>query len=129
MPKPGLRATVAETVTEDRTAERVGSGDVDVLATPALLACVERAALAALEGSLEPGQTSVGARVELEHLAPTPMGVRVEATATLEDVDGRRLRFSFSVTDPGGEVARGIHERVVVQRGPFLETAEKRRPR
>jgi predicted thioesterase len=59
-------------------------------------------------------------------VAPTPVGARVEATATLEEVDGRRLRFSFSVTDPGGEVARGVHDRVVVQRGPFLETAESR---
>jgi predicted thioesterase len=126
MLEPGLRATVAETVTEDLTAERVGSGDVEVLATPAVLTFVERAALAALQGALEPGQTSVGARVELEHVAPTPVGVRVEATATLEEVDGRRLRFAFSVTDPGGEVARGVHERVVVQRGPFLETAESR---
>jgi predicted thioesterase len=126
MPEPGLRATVAETVTEDLTAERVGSGDVQVLATPVLLTVVERAALAALQGALEPGQTTVGARVELEHVAPTPVGARVEATATLEEVDGRRLRFSFSVTDPGGEVARGVHDRVVVQRGPFLETAESR---
>jgi len=126
MPEPGLRATVAETVTEDLTAERIGSGDVEVLATPAVLTFVERAALAALQGALEPGQTSVGARVELEHVAPTPVGARVEATATLEEVDGRRLRFAFSVTDPGGEVARGVHERVVVQRGPFLETAESR---
>lgn len=126
MPEPGLRATVAETVTEDHTAERVGSGDVAVYATPGVLALVERAAVAALEGALEPGQTSVGARVELDHLAPTPPGPRVEATASLEEVDGRRLRFSFTVSDPAGEIARGTHLRVVVERGPFLESAASR---
>jgi predicted thioesterase len=126
MPEPGLRASVAETVTEDLTAERVGSGDVAVYATPMVLALVERAAVAALEGALEPGQTSVGARVELDHLAPTPPGVRVEATATLEEVDGHRLRFSVSVLDPAGEVARGTHVRAIVDRGPFLEAASTR---
>lgn len=126
MPEPGLHATVAETVTEDRTAESVGSGDVPVYATPMVVALVERAAVAALEGALEPGQTSVGARVELEHLAPTPAGARVEATSTLEEVDGKRLTFSFTVSDPAGEVARGTHRRVVVARGPFLETASSR---
>lgn len=126
MPKPGLSASVAETVTEDLTAERVGSGEVAVYATPMALALVERAAVAALEGQLERGRTSVGARIELDHLAPTPVGLRVEATAILEEIDGRKLRFSFSVADPAGEVARGTHTRVIVERGSFMDAAARR---
>lgn len=126
MLEPGLRGTARETVTDEVTAERVGSGDVPVLATPVVLALVEEAAVAAVSGELEPGQTTVGARVELDHLAPTPMGAEVVATAHLEDIEGRKLRFSFEVVDPGGTVAGGIHIRVVVDRDRFLEQAADR---
>lgn len=126
MLEPGLSATTRDTVTTEMTAERVGSGDVPVLATPAVLALVERAAVAAVVGSIEPGTTSVGGRVELDHLAPTPVGVEVEARATLDEVEGRRLRFSFTVSDPAGEIATGTHVRLVVDRERFLETARSR---
>ena len=121
MPTPGLRASVEETIAEEHTAERLGSGDLPVLGTPALLALVERAAVEALRGHLPEGTTSVGARVELDHLAPSPIGARVTATATLEAVEGSVLRFAFEVTDPSGIVARGIHLRVAVDRRTFLE--------
>jgi fluoroacetyl-CoA thioesterase len=124
--RPGLQATVEETVTEEMTAERLGSGDVPVLGTPALLALVEAAAVAAVSDSLEPGTTSVGTRVELDHVAPTSAGVPVTATVGLRGVDGRMLRFSFEVTDPAGPVARGSHVRVVVDRQEFLAKAAER---
>jgi predicted thioesterase len=122
----GLEATVEETVTEDMTAERLGSGDVPVLGTPAVLALIEAAAVAAVTDALETGQTSVGSSVELVHLAPTPVGALVTATASLVEVNGRHLRFSFEVADPAGPVARGSHERVVVDRERFLEGARQR---
>jgi predicted thioesterase len=120
MIEPGLQATVEETVTEEMTAERLGSGDVPVLGTPAVLALVEAAAVAAVADHLEPGKTTVGASVELEHVAPTAVGVEVAATAALREVDGRRLRFGFEVTDLAGPIARGTHLRVVVDRRRFL---------
>lgn len=126
MLEPGAEATVEETVTEEMTAERLGSGDVPVLGTPAVLALVEAAAVAAVADSLEPGQTTVGASVELEHLAPTAVGARVTATAGLLEVDGRRLRFTFEVTDPAGPVARGTHARVILERDRFLRSARDR---
>lgn len=126
MLEPGLEATVEETVTEEMTAERLGSGDVPVLGTPAVLALVEAAAVAAVSNELEAGQTTVGASVELEHLAPTAIGASVAATAGLVDVDGRRLRFSFEVTDPAGPIARGSHIRVLVDRRRFLQSAGDR---
>jgi predicted thioesterase len=121
--EPGLAATVRHVVGEDDTAEDIGSGDVPVLATPVVLTLVERAAVAAVAPHLDPGTTTVGARVGLDHLASTLVGVRVSATARLESVEGRRLKFSFEVSDGRGVVARGIHFRVVVQRDAFLEQA------
>lgn len=126
MLEPGLEATVEETVTEGMTAERLGSGDVPVLGTPAVLALVEAAAVAAVADSLEPGQTTVGAAVDLEHLAPTAVGAKVTATAGLVQIEGRRLRFSFEVTDPAGPVSRGTHTRVVVDRDRFVSDAGRR---
>jgi fluoroacetyl-CoA thioesterase len=121
--EPGLAATVRHVVGEDDTAEAIGSGDVPVLATPVVLTLVERAAVAAVALHLEPATTTVGARVGLDHLSPTPVGARVSATARLDTVEGRRLRFSFEVSDARGVVARGIHIRVVVGRDAFLGQA------
>ena len=126
MLEPGLQATVEETVTEAMTAERLGSGDVPVLGTPALLAMIEAAAVAAVADHLDDGDTTVGSAVELDHVAPTPVGVRVVATAALREVEGRRLRFAFEVTDPAGPVARGSHVRVIVDRRRFLASARSR---
>ena len=125
-PTPGLRGEASVEVTEAVTADRVGSGGVPVLATPEVVALVERAAVAALEGALPDGSTTVGSRVELDHLAPTPVGGRAVAVAVLEAVDGRRLTFSFEVTDGAGVVARGSHLRAIVDRERFLAAAEER---
>jgi fluoroacetyl-CoA thioesterase len=126
MIQTGLEETAQETVTSDMTAGDMGSGDVAVLATPAVVALVERVAVAAVAGALEPGSTTVGAHMEVDHLAPTPVGALVSATARLETVEGRRLRFTFEVSDPAGVVARGTHIRVLVNRDAFLEAARSR---
>jgi fluoroacetyl-CoA thioesterase len=126
MIEPGLQGTVQETVTEGMTAEHLGSGDVPVLGTPAVLAMVEAAAVAAVADHLEPGKTTVGASVELDHVAPTAVGIEVAATASLREVDGRRLRFEFEVTDLAGPIARGTHQRVLVDRERFLASAADR---
>lgn len=121
--EPGLAATVRHVVGEDDTADAIGSGDVPVLATPVVLTLVERAAVAAVVPHLDPGMTTVGARVGLDHLSPAGIGARLSATARLEEVEGRRLRFSFEVSHAQGVVARGIHVRAVVKRDAFLEQA------
>jgi predicted thioesterase len=108
------------------TAVRVGSGDVPVLATPEVLALAERAAVAAVAGRLPPDATTVGTAVELTHSAPTPVGGMVTATARLDTVEGRRLRFTVSVRDASGEVAAAVHTRVVVDRARFEATARER---
>lgn len=126
MLKPGLQATVEETVTGAMTAEGLGSGDLPVLGTPAVLALVEAAAVAAVDVALDASATTVGASVKLDHVAPTAVGRSVTATAALVEVDGRRLRFRFEVTDEAGPVAHGEHARVIVDRERFLRDARER---
>jgi fluoroacetyl-CoA thioesterase len=122
--EPGLQAEVVHLVTDEDTATAVGSGDVPVLATPRLLALAEAATLATVRAELPPGQTSVGTRVELEHLRPTPVAVRIGVTATLTEVDGRLLRFEIVAEHPDGRVvATGAVSRVVVDRARFVARA------
>lgn len=92
---PGLRATVRLIVTDTDTAAQIGSGDVSVLATPRLLALAEAAAVAAITPNLEPGLTSVGTAVSMEHKRASPVGAEVVVEAELTEVEGRRLVFSF----------------------------------
>jgi fluoroacetyl-CoA thioesterase len=120
---PGLTGTATLTVTEADTAVALRSGDVPVLATPRVVALAEEATVAAVAGVLAPGRTTVGSRVELEHLAPSVLGATVVAQARLDQVDGRRLSFVVSVVDGATEVARGRVDRVVVERERFLARA------
>ncbi len=121
--RPGLTATVTMTVTDADTAIALRSGDVPVLATPRVVSLAEEASVQAVAGALDEGQTTVGYRVQLDHLAPTAVGGRVDAEATLETVESRRLTFRVSVNDGRGLVAAGRITRVVVERSRFLEKA------
>lgn len=109
------------TVTEDWSAPVMGSGTVPVLATPALVALMEQAAVRALEGRLPAGQTSVGVRIDIRHLAATPIGMGVRARARLVAAEGRRLTFQIEAWDDAEKVGEAIHERVVVDAERFME--------
>lgn len=109
------------TVAEADTALALGSGQVPVLATPRVVALCEEATCEAVSGELEAGQTTVGMRVQLDHLAPTAVGGAVTAEAALEKVEGRRLVFTVSVSDAQGLVAAGKITRVVVEVDRFLK--------
>ncbi len=122
---PGLRAVIDHTVAEPDTAVALGSGDVPVLGTPRVLALAERATVAACAGALDPGATSVGTRVELDHLAASPVGATVRVTAELERVEGRRLEFAVELRDMGRLTARGRITRVLVDRDAFLDAATR----
>ena len=122
--EPGLTAAIELTVGDADTAATLRSGDVPMLGTPRLVALVEEASVAALAGHLEPHQTSVGMRIQLDHLIPVPIGGTVRAEATLERAEGRRLTFTVSVNTERGLVAAGKLTRVVVNRERFLEKAQ-----
>lgn len=121
----GHHATLEFTVTDQDTASAVGSGDLPVLGTPRLLAWCEAATCRALEGSLSEGQTSVGTRVTLEHLAASPVGRTVSVRAEVVYVDGRLVRFEVVATHPddGKVVGHGEVTRIVVDGERFLSRA------
>jgi len=116
----GLEGRARLTVDEEDTASAFGSGDVPVLATPRVIALCEEATVAAIEGWLRPGQTSVGARVEIDHVRPTAIGKDVIAAAVLDEVAYPRLRFAVVAIVDGEEVAAGRVTRVVVRRDHFM---------
>lgn len=118
---PGLSGTAELTVAETDTAIALRSGDVPVLATPRLVALCEEATVACLDGRIEEGSSTVGVRVQLDHLAPTAVGRRVTAEAHLDKVEGRRLVFNVSAKDDRGLVAAGKVTRVVIEVERFLE--------
>lgn len=116
----GLAAEITLTVTESDTAIALGSGDLAVLGTPRLVALCEEATVAAIAGQLPDESTSVGTRVECDHMKPSRVGETVIAHATLVDVDGRRLQFTVTVANArGGAVAVARVWRAVVERDRF----------
>jgi fluoroacetyl-CoA thioesterase len=119
---PGLAASFAYVVTDADTALAHGSGDVPVLATPRVLALAERATCAAVADHLTPDLTTVGTRVEMDHLVPTAVGATVTVEAVLEGIDGRRLTFGVRVRDDERPVATGTVIRTLVTRDRFLRT-------
>jgi len=116
----GLSAQQTFTVADDDTAAALGSGDLPVLGTPRLLAWCEATSCAALAEELTGAETSVGTRITLEHLAPSPVGREVAVTASVAHVDGRLVRFTVAATDAGKLVGSGEVTRVVVDRSRFL---------
>lgn len=116
---PGVKGSATLTVSDRDTAIAMGSGDVAVLATPRVVALAEQAAYAAVAPRLPPESTSVGVRMEVDHLQPTPVGRTVTATAILTAVEGRKLDFEVAVQQGDTEVARARHRRVIAPRDAF----------
>ena len=113
--QPGLRGETTLVVSEEHTARHLGSGGVQVLATPQMILMVERAGVAAVDPLLPPGYLTVGAHLDVRHLAPTPVGFQVRAMVELVAVDGRRLTFRATVHDGREVVGEGTHERYIVE--------------
>lgn len=118
--EPGAKGVFEGTVTDDNTAVSMASGEIEVFATPAMVALMEAAAVQSLKGRLSEEETSVGTRLDISHLAATPKSMHVRAEATLEKIDGRRLFFKLLAFDEKEKIGEGNHERVVIQRERFL---------
>ena len=116
---PGLRGEASLVVGDEHTAPRVGSGAVRVLATPVMINLFEAAALAAIESLLPAGHQSLGTVLNVRHIAATPVGMRVVATAYVEKVDGRTVYFRLEARDERDLIGDGTHERVVVNVDKF----------
>ncbi len=120
MLQTGLTHTSKTTVSETNTAIALGSGDMPVFATPAMMALMENAAMLAVADELPDGSTTVGGHIESSHLKPSPIGSEVSATATLEKVDGRKLYFKVSASQGDTVIGEGTHLRFIVDREKFL---------
>lgn len=116
---PGMRGVAELLVAEEHTAPRIGSGRVHVLATPVMINLIEAAALSAIEHLLPQGQQSLGTRLDVRHIAATPVGMRVSASAVVQSVAGRTISFRVEAHDEKELIGDGLHERVVVTVAKF----------
>jgi predicted thioesterase len=124
--KPGLSGETAITVAHEHTAPFVGSGRIEVLATPVMINLFEAAALAAVENLLPPGHQSLGIHLDVSHTAATPVGLRVTATAEVIHVEGRTITFKVAARDEFEEIGGGTHQRVVVSVERFDERVQRK---
>ena len=114
MDKP-TRHSLTWTVTDDMTAKRIGAAGAKILSTPNLLALMEACALELAQMYLDEGMTTVGVEAHVKHLASTPVGMKVTATATLRSVERRKMWFDIEVYDEKGKCGEGEHLRIMVQ--------------
>ena len=120
MLEKGLSARSAATVVSGNTAAAMGSGDLAVFATPAMVALMENAAMTAVAGELPEGATTVGSEMNVTHIKPSGLGAEITATAVLAEVEGRKLTFNVGARDAEGMIGEGIHIRYVVDRAKFM---------
>ena len=116
----GLTFTSTTVVDNTNTAVALGSGDMEVFATPAMVALMENAAMNAVAPHLEAGQTTVGTEISTTHIKASALGATITATATLTAIEGRKLTFAVTAHDGGNIIGEGTHTRFIVDRERFL---------
>ena len=123
----GMQYEARTMVNKANTALAVGSGAVEVFATPMMIALMEQAAAGCAAPALAEGQVTVGAEIQVEHTAATPIGMQVRAVATVTAVSGRQINFALSAYDDCGEIGRGTHTRFIVDRDKFMRRAQEKK--
>ena len=111
-------------VTEEKTAKAMGSGELNVFATPAMIALMENTAYTSVAAQLEPGQGTVGTLMNVKHVAATPVGMKVVCETKLIEIDRRRLVFEVKACDEAGLIGEGVHERFIVDNAKFQSRAD-----
>lgn len=124
--KIGDSLTVRKTVTEDMLACKVGSGSLEVLATPMVVALMENAACQLAQQGLEDIYTTVGTQISIDHTSPTPLNAEISATAVLTKIDGRMFYFDVAANDKKGVISKGTHTRVSVKSESFQRKADEK---
>lgn len=119
--KTGAEASASTMVCSENTALTMGSGSLEVFATPAVVALMEKAACRVLQDSLSEGVTTVGTMMSIEHVSASPVGAEITARAVLTQTDGRKYCFDVEAFDNAGFIARGKHERFSVRTDRFME--------
>lgn len=123
MMETGIKGRQEMLVTEADLAKNVGSGKVRVFATAMMIALMEKTAVYSVEPYLEPGQGTVGIRVEVSHVSATPVGMKVWAESELVEIDRRRLVFKVAAYDERGLIGEGLHERFIIDMEKFQAKA------
>ena len=123
----GKTLTITETVEESKLACNVGSGAVEVFATPMMIALIEKCAAACVQDELPEGDATVGTLINVSHVAATPVGMKVSATATVTAVEGRKICFSVKAEDECGLIGEGTHERVIIHIDRFNDKAKAKK--
>ncbi|MCI5873485.1 MAG: thioesterase family protein [Clostridiales bacterium] len=123
----GITGRQTITVTEDKTAAVMGSGELAVFATPAMIALMENTASKSVADALEPGQGTVGTLIDVKHVAATPVGMEVTCETKLVEVDRKRLIFEIKAYDAAGVIGEGVHERFIIDNEKFMAKAEAKK--
>lgn len=123
----GITGRQTITVTEDKTAAVMGSGELAVFATPAMIALMENTASKSVADVLEPGQGTVGTLIDVKHVAATPVGMEVICETKLVEVDRKRLVFEVKAYDRVGVIGEGMHERFIIDNEKFMAKAGAKR--
>jgi predicted thioesterase len=118
--KPGIRLTLEKIVTPEESAVNMGSGSIEVLSTPSMIAFMERASMEAVQGYLSIGTTTVGTLVNIKHISPTKIGATIRCTTSLDEVDSKRLSFKVEAEDENGIIGTGTHERYIIDKAKFV---------
>ena len=129
MLEAGIKGYQEMTVTAEDTAKVHKSGTLDVLATPRMAALMEETAWKSVAEHLDTGMGTVGIKLNLEHLAPTPVGMKVWCETLLKEVEGRKLSFDITVYDETGKIGEGSHERFIIEEAKFQSKADKKKER
>lgn len=123
----GEKYEVEITVTDEITAKSMRSGSLPVLATPFMVALMEQAASELCDKYIEEGLSTVGTALNIQHLAPTPVGAKVRAIATVTDYDGRKICFDVEAYDEAGLIGKGTHERFTIKIDKFMQKTAQRK--
>lgn len=122
----GIQSTKTLLVTQDQTAKSIGSGGLDVLATPIIINLMEKTAWESVLPVMEDGCDTVGTFVEINHIAPSPIGVEISCTSTLTNIRGRELTFEIEVFDNKEKIAYATHKRFIIKKEPFQQKANNK---
>ncbi|QNU68681.1 thioesterase family protein [Ruminiclostridium herbifermentans] len=124
--KIGMEGIAQTTVNSTNTAKEMGSGDLEVFATPAMVSLMEKAATIAIQGCLSKEYSTVGTMINIRHIAATPLGMNVSARATLTEVDGKKLIFTVEAFDEREKIGEGQHERYVINVERFMDKTNRK---
>lgn len=122
----GISKELNRSVTKETTAAALGSGLLDVYATPAMIALMEETCMKSVQEELDEGCGTVGTGLTIHHVSATPVGMNVRCISKLVEVDGRKLVFDVQAFDDAGLIGQGTHERFIIENDKFLKKAEKK---